>query len=64
MALLCMVVHFQEGVIMQCKHYIFSFGRYFHYKAILPKQCKRMWTVLEAFICGNKFYVFSTVIFS
>jgi len=40
LALVCMVVHFQEGLKMQCK---------------------QMYTFLEVFICGNKFYVFSTV---
>jgi len=24
-------------------------------------QCKQVWTFLEFFICGNKFYVFSAV---
>jgi len=39
--LLCMPIHFQEGIKMQCK---------------------QMETFPEAFICGNTFYIFSTVI--
>jgi len=40
LALLCIAVHYHEGI---------------------KNQCKQIWTFLEVFICGNIFYIFSTV---
>jgi len=32
-----------------------------HFQEGIKMQFKQMWTFLEVFICGNKFYVFNTV---
>jgi len=32
-----------------------------HFQEDIKMQCEQMWASLEVFICGNKFFVFSTI---